>query len=138
MNTMHRQIVLAARPEGLPKPSDFRLIERPAPERAEVQRQVAPWIKEGKVKCHETIVDGLEHALEAFIGLFHSENVGSSLIGGATDLNHPFGRQRPQPFSNDGMLGGHVVVQSMHRVAPLTPQADHARLEYVNQPGVPH
>ena len=31
----NRQIVLAARPEGLPKPSDFRLVEteRPSPPR---------------------------------------------------------------------------------------------------------
>ena len=33
MTTMNRhQIVLAARPEGLPKPSDFRLVETPVPE----------------------------------------------------------------------------------------------------------
>ncbi len=29
--TKNRQIVLAARPEGLPKPSDFRLIESETP-----------------------------------------------------------------------------------------------------------
>ena len=28
----NRQIVLAARPVGLPKPSDFRLVETPMPE----------------------------------------------------------------------------------------------------------
>ncbi|MCY2993568.1 MAG: NADP-dependent oxidoreductase, partial [Planctomycetota bacterium] len=28
---MNRQIVLAARPEGLPKPSDFQLVEVPVP-----------------------------------------------------------------------------------------------------------
>ena len=32
MATLNHQIVLAARPEGLPKPSDFRLVETPAPE----------------------------------------------------------------------------------------------------------
>ena len=37
MATMNRQIVLAARPEGLPKPSDFRLVEAPVPELAEGQ-----------------------------------------------------------------------------------------------------
>ena len=31
MTTMNRQIVLAARPEGLPKPSDFQLVETPVP-----------------------------------------------------------------------------------------------------------
>ena len=37
MATMNRQIVLAARPEGLPKPSDFRLVETPVPELTEGQ-----------------------------------------------------------------------------------------------------
>jgi hypothetical protein len=37
MATMNRQIVLVARPEGLPKPSDFRLVETPMPEPAEGQ-----------------------------------------------------------------------------------------------------
>ena len=46
----------------------------------EGQQQVAHWIKEGKVKYRETIVDGLEHAPEAFIGLFHGENVGKQLV----------------------------------------------------------
>jgi NADPH-dependent curcumin reductase CurA len=34
---MNRQIVLAARPEGLPKPSDFRLVETPVQELTEGQ-----------------------------------------------------------------------------------------------------
>lgn len=37
MIVKNRQIVLAARPEGLPKPSDFRLVETPVPELAEGQ-----------------------------------------------------------------------------------------------------
>ena len=37
MTTMNRQIVLAARPEGVPKPSDFQLVETPMPEPAEGQ-----------------------------------------------------------------------------------------------------
>ena len=32
MTTVNRQIVLAARPEGLPKPSDFQLVETAVPE----------------------------------------------------------------------------------------------------------
>ena len=46
----------------------------------EGQQQMAQWIKEGKVKYQETIVDGLEHAPQAFIGLFHGENVGKQLV----------------------------------------------------------
>ena len=37
MPTLNRQIVLTARPEGLPKPSDFRLVETPIPEFAQGQ-----------------------------------------------------------------------------------------------------
>ena len=46
----------------------------------EGQQQMAQWIKEGKMKYRETIVDGLEHAPKAFIGLFHGENVGKQLV----------------------------------------------------------
>jgi len=35
MATMNRQVILAARPEGLPKPSDFRIVETPMPELTE-------------------------------------------------------------------------------------------------------
>src|SRR5208283_5662001 len=46
----------------------------------EGQQQVAEWIKEGKVKYQETIVNGLEYAPTAFIGLFHSANLGTPLV----------------------------------------------------------
>ena len=46
----------------------------------EGQQQVAHWIKEGKVKYQETIVNGLEYAPAAFIGLFHGENAGKQLV----------------------------------------------------------
>ena len=38
------------------------------------------WISEGKIKWKETIVDGLENAPKAFIGLFNGENFGKMLI----------------------------------------------------------
>jgi NADPH-dependent curcumin reductase CurA len=46
----------------------------------EGQQQMARWIKEGRLKYRETIVDGLEHAPEAFIGLFRGENIGKQLV----------------------------------------------------------
>jgi NADPH:quinone reductase len=46
----------------------------------EGQRQMAEWIKQGKIKYHHTIVDGLEMAPKAFIGLFHGENLGKQLV----------------------------------------------------------
>jgi NADPH-dependent curcumin reductase CurA len=38
------------------------------------------WIKEGKIKYRETIVDGIEKAPEALIGLFGGENTGKMIV----------------------------------------------------------
>jgi NADPH:quinone reductase len=46
----------------------------------EGQQQMAQWIKEGKIKYRETVVDGFENAPRSFIGLFHGENIGKQLV----------------------------------------------------------
>ena len=38
------------------------------------------WLAEGKIKWQETIVDGLENAPSAFLGLFSGENTGKMLV----------------------------------------------------------
>jgi NADPH-dependent curcumin reductase CurA len=38
------------------------------------------WVREGRVKYREDIVDGLERAPEAFIGLLHGKNFGKMLV----------------------------------------------------------
>ena len=38
------------------------------------------WIAEGKIRWKETIVDGIENAPEAFIGLFKGENMGKMIV----------------------------------------------------------
>jgi NADPH-dependent curcumin reductase CurA len=38
------------------------------------------WIKEGRMKWRETILDGIERAPEAFIGLFKGDNFGKMLV----------------------------------------------------------
>jgi hypothetical protein len=43
-------------------------------------RDMAAWAKAGKMKWHETILDGIEKAPEAFIGLFKGENFGKMLV----------------------------------------------------------
>lgn len=43
-------------------------------------RDMGTWAKDGKMKWRETIVDGIEHAPEAFIGLFKGENFGKMLV----------------------------------------------------------
>jgi NADPH-dependent curcumin reductase CurA len=43
-------------------------------------REMAEWIAEGRVKYKEDIVDGLEHAPEAFIGLLEGRNFGKLVV----------------------------------------------------------
>ncbi len=42
--------------------------------------QMKKWIQEGKIKCKETIAEGLENAPKAFLGLFTGENTGKQLV----------------------------------------------------------
>jgi len=42
--------------------------------------QMAPWVRDGKVRYRETVVDGIENAPNAFIGLLQGENVGKMLV----------------------------------------------------------
>lgn len=51
------------------------------PERADdFYRDMSGWMKEGKIRWEETVVAGLEQAPEAFLGLFHGENLGKMLV----------------------------------------------------------
>jgi NADPH-dependent curcumin reductase CurA len=47
---------------------------------AEGRRQIAEWLRDGKLTYRETIVDGLENTPKAFIGLFEGENTGKMLV----------------------------------------------------------
>jgi NADPH-dependent curcumin reductase CurA len=48
--------------------------------RAQFLADMKRWIKEGKLKYRETIVDGIEHAPDALIGLFTGENTGKMIV----------------------------------------------------------
>jgi hypothetical protein len=50
------------------------------PRMAEFYAEMAPWVANGTVKSRETMVDGLEHTPEAFLGLFSGENTGKMLV----------------------------------------------------------
>jgi NADPH-dependent curcumin reductase CurA len=41
---------------------------------------MAPWVREGKVRYRETVVDGIERIPSAFAGLFRGDNVGKMLV----------------------------------------------------------
>jgi len=43
-------------------------------------RDVGGWLREGKIRYRETVVEGLENAPQAFIGLLRGENIGKMLV----------------------------------------------------------
>lgn len=47
---------------------------------AEMQKVVGRWIREGRFRYREDVVDGLDHAPEAFCRLMRGENFGKSLV----------------------------------------------------------
>jgi hypothetical protein len=44
------------------------------------RRDVTQWLREGRIRYRETVVDGLERAPEALIGLLQGENLGKMLV----------------------------------------------------------
>jgi NADPH-dependent curcumin reductase CurA len=46
----------------------------------EFLREVGPWVREGKIECRETIVEGIENVPSAFAGLFRGANTGKMLV----------------------------------------------------------
>ena len=42
--------------------------------------EVGPWVRDGKVVCGETIVEGFDNLPAAFAGLFRGDNVGKMLV----------------------------------------------------------
>lgn len=47
---------------------------------SEGSKQLAQWVKDGKLTFEETIVEGFDKLPEAFIGLFHGENKGKMVV----------------------------------------------------------
>lgn len=48
--------------------------------REQFVQEVAGWLREGRLSYDETIVDGIERAPEAFLGLLRGENLGKMLV----------------------------------------------------------
>jgi NADPH-dependent curcumin reductase CurA len=51
-----------------------------AAQAADFERDVAQWLREGKIKYREDVVEGLENAPQAFIGLLKGKNFGKLLV----------------------------------------------------------
>jgi NADPH-dependent curcumin reductase CurA len=43
-------------------------------------RDVGGWLRDGKIQYRETVVEGLDSAPDAFIGLLRGENIGKMLV----------------------------------------------------------
>jgi NADPH-dependent curcumin reductase len=52
---------------------------------AEFERDVSQWVREGKIKYREDVVEGIENAPQAFIGLLQGKNFGKLLVRVARD-----------------------------------------------------
>ncbi len=50
------------------------------PRFAEGFAEMSTWLREGKLKYREDIVEGFENLPKAFIGLFHGENIGKRIV----------------------------------------------------------
>ncbi|WP_166389823.1 NADP-dependent oxidoreductase [Nocardioides ochotonae] len=46
----------------------------------EYQQLARQWVADGKLVSRETVVDGLDHAVDAFLGLHRGENLGKMLV----------------------------------------------------------
>jgi len=42
--------------------------------------QLARWVQEGKLKYRETVAEGIENAVSAFLGMLRGENIGKQLV----------------------------------------------------------
>jgi NADPH-dependent curcumin reductase CurA len=56
------------------------LVSNHADRFGEATSRLAAWIKENKIRYAETIVEGLENAPRAFLGLFKGDNLGKQLV----------------------------------------------------------
>ena len=48
--------------------------------RPEFEQRVSGWLNSGELVSHQTVVEGLDHAVDAFLGLLSGANVGKMLV----------------------------------------------------------
>jgi len=67
------------------KMQGFIIFDDYGPRYGEFQSQMNTWLEEGRIKFREDIVDGLENAPQAFIGLLEGRNFGKLVVRVAGD-----------------------------------------------------
>lgn len=55
------------------------------PDFPDVLRDLSQWVKEGKLKVHESVTHGLDSSIDAFIGMLRGENFGKTLVKISSD-----------------------------------------------------
>jgi len=58
----------------------FIIFDDYGPRFPEFQKQMGAWLTAGKIKYREDVVEGLEHAPEAFMGLLQGKNFGKLVV----------------------------------------------------------
>ena len=48
--------------------------------RGEFEKEVGGYFRAGKLRSKETVVEGLDRAVDAFLGLFHGQNIGKMVV----------------------------------------------------------
>lgn len=47
--------------------------------------QLSQWVREGKIRYRESLVEGFENTVDAFLGLFRGDNIGKQLVKAAEE-----------------------------------------------------
>src|SRR5688572_3934824 len=88
---VNRQYVLLQRPKGPLSESDFEYREGPVPEPGpgevlartlylSIDPANRAWITDGQLRIQEDILDGLDQAPGALVGVLHGDNTGKRLV----------------------------------------------------------
>jgi NADPH:quinone reductase len=70
---LHQLVVKQAKVEGF-------LVLQYTDRYEEALRQLTTWLREGRLKHHEDIMEGLENAPKAFIRMLAGQNIGKQLV----------------------------------------------------------
>jgi NADPH-dependent curcumin reductase CurA len=65
------------------------IIRDHASRQGEFERDMRAWVRDGRVKTHETIVHGLDRAPAAFLTLFTGEKLGKLIVQVSEDPGRP-------------------------------------------------